>query len=238
MALLVRIFEGKISNENRVPRRGDYYIKGQALGLTTLNNQVSFDTMITRREMAIYIRRLRNIATNETLKLMMLGKLTQLDTNEGNSTGLLNDFAGLADSLSVNNDPELSEAIRWMNDNGLTTYKTIPEYMPFEILNREQAAKILTMFAGVFDLNNSTSSLNCVFQDINQADPSLISYIEQACQLGIMQGSNGHFSPKANINKSQFVAAIIRLFEGRKLDETSNPRRKNYFEKAQELGMI
>ncbi len=238
MALLVRIFEGKISNENRVPRRGDYYIKGQALGLTTLNNQVSFDTMITRREMAIYIRRLRNIATNETLKLMMLGKLTQLDTNEGNSTGLLNDFAGLANSLSVNNDPELSEAIRWMNDNGLTTYKTIPEYMPFEILNREQAAKILTMFAGVFDLNNSTSSLNCVFQDINQADPSLISYIEQACQLGIMQGSNGYFSPKANINKSQFVAAIIRLFEGRKLDETSNPRRKNYFEKAQELGMI
>lgn len=190
MALLVRIFEGKISNENRVPRRGDYYIKGQALGLTTLNNQVSFDTMITRREMAIYIRRLRNIATNETLKLMMLGKLTQLDTNEGNSTGLLNDFAGLADSLSVNNDPELSEAIRWMNDNGLTTYKTIPEYMPFEILNREQAAKILTMFAGVFDLDKNTSSLNCVFQDINQADPSLISYIEQACQLGIMQGSN------------------------------------------------
>jgi hypothetical protein len=31
MALLVRIFEGKISNEDRTPRRGDYYVKGQAM---------------------------------------------------------------------------------------------------------------------------------------------------------------------------------------------------------------
>jgi len=78
MALLVRIFEGKISNENRVPRWGDYYIKSQALGLTTLNNQVAFDTEITRREIAIYIWRLKNVVTNETMKLMMLGKLSNI----------------------------------------------------------------------------------------------------------------------------------------------------------------
>jgi len=72
MAVLVRIFEGKPSNENRTPRWGDYYVKGQAMGLTTLNNQVAFDTSITRREMAIYIYRLKNIVTNDTLKVMML----------------------------------------------------------------------------------------------------------------------------------------------------------------------
>ena len=238
MALLVRIFEGKISNENRAPRRGDYYVKGQAMGLTTLNNQVSFDSNITRREMAIYIYRLKNVASNETLRLMMLGRLAELNTNETPTTGLLNNFAGLADSLSVNNDPELSEAIRWMNDNGLTSYQTIAAYMPFDVLNREQAAKVLAKFATVFGLQNTSTSLNCVFQDIHDADPSLITSIEQACQLGIMQWSNGYFSPKTNINKSQFVAAIIRLFEGKKLDETTNPRWTNYFEKAQELGMI
>lgn len=238
MALLVRIFEGKVSNENKTPRRGDYYVKGQAMGLTTLNNQMSFDSNITRREMAIYIYRLKNVASNETLRLMMLGRLAELNTNSTPTTGLLNDFSGLADSLSVNNDPELSEAIRWMNDNGLTSYQTIPEYMPFDVLNREQAAKVLAKFATVFGLQNTNTSLNCVFQDIHDADPSLISSIEQACQLGIMQWSNGNFSPKTNINKSQFVAAIIRLFEGKKLDETTNPRWKNYFEKAQELGMI
>jgi hypothetical protein len=150
---------------------------------------VEFDSSISRREMAIYIRRLRNVVNNETLKLMMLGRLSELNSTESSTTGLLDDFAGLADSLSVNNDPELSEAIRWMNDNGLTSFKTIAEYMPFEILNREQGAKILVMFANVFGLTKTTSSLNCVFQDIGTADTSLVTYIEQACQLGIMQGS-------------------------------------------------
>ena len=238
MALLVRIFEGKISNENKAPRRGEYYIKGQAMGLTTLNNQVAFDSDITRREMAIYIYRLKNIANNETLRLMMLGRLGELNTNSTPTTWLLNDFAWLADSLSVNNDPELLEAIRWMNDNEITNFQTIAEYMPFEILNREQAAKILSMFATVFGLQNTNDSLNCVFQDMWSADPSLINSIEKSCQLGIMQWSNGYFFPKTNINKSQFIAAIIRLFEGKKLDETNTPRWKNYFEKAQELGMI
>ncbi len=240
MALLIRIFEGKMSNESRTPRRGDYYVKGQAIGLTTLNNQVAFDSTITREEIAIYIYRLKKIVNNETMKLMMLSRLAEL-TNTGttNTTGILNSFAWLADSLSVNNDPELLEAIRWMNDNGLTNFKTIAEYMPFEVLNREQAAKVLSMFAAVFGLNtNTNTSLNCVFQDINTAESSLVTYIERVCQLGIMQWSNGYFLPKENINKSQFVAAIIRLFEGKKLDETSNPRWKNYFEEAQDLGMI
>jgi len=31
---------------------------------------------------------------------------------------------------------------------------------------------------------------------------------------------------------------VIRLFEGKKLDETTSPRWTNYFEKAQEIGMI
>ncbi len=238
MALLVRIFEGKISNEKRIPRRGDYYVKGQAMGLTTLNNQVAFDSDITRREMAIYIYRLKNLAHNETMRLMMLGKLAELNTNDANTSWLLNDFAGLADSLSINNDPELSEAIRWMNDNGLTNFQTIPEYMPFDILNREQAAKILGKFAKIFGLENNTKSFNCMFQDIQSADPSLITSIEESCQLGIMQWSQGKFFPKNNMNKSEFIAAIIRLFEGKKLDETTNPRWKGYFEKAQELGMV
>ena len=78
MALLVRIFEGKVSNESKVPRWGEYYVKGQALGLTTLNSQTLFDTSITRREMAIYIYRFRNIVTNETMKLMMLSRLADI----------------------------------------------------------------------------------------------------------------------------------------------------------------
>jgi len=96
----------------------------------------------------------------------------------------------LADSLSINNDPELQEAIRRMNDNGLTNYTTITDYQPFAILNREQAAKILTMFAGIFHFTSSVTgsvSIDCNFQDISDADPSLVTYVQQACQLGIMK---------------------------------------------------
>jgi len=58
--------------------------------------------------------------------------------------------------LSINNDPELFEAIRWMNDNGLTNFKTIPEYKPFEILLREQAAKVVSLFANIYNFGNTS----------------------------------------------------------------------------------
>lgn len=93
MALLVRIFEGKVSNESRVPRRGDYYVKSQAMGLTTLNNQTAFDTEITRKEIAIYIRRLRGIVTNDTMRLMMLNRLAELGTTGQNfNSGMMDNF--------------------------------------------------------------------------------------------------------------------------------------------------
>ncbi len=241
MALLVRIFEGKISNESKTPRWGDYYIKSQALGLTTLNNQTAFDSSITREEIAIYIYRFKNIVSNETIKLMMLSKLSSLgSTGQSAGTGILDSFGTLADSLSVNNDPELLEAIRWMNDNGLTNFKTIQEYKPFEILLREQAAKIISLFANIYKFGQTGSAVSseCAFKDIAATDASLTTYVEQVCALGIMQWSDGYFNPKGTINKSQFIATIIRLFEGKKLDETTSPRWKNYFEKAQEIGMI
>ncbi len=242
MALLVRIFEGKLSNESKTPRWGEYYVKGQAIGLTTLNSQTLFDSSITRREMAIYIYRFRNTVTNETKKLMMLSKLAELwTTGQSINSGILNSFSSLADSLSINNDPELLEAIRRMNDNSLTNFKTIAEYRPFEILNREQAAKIISLFANIFSFGSTYSwalPAECIFKDISDADGSLMTYIEKACSMNIMKGSNSYFSPKWTINKSQFIAAIIRLFEGKTLDESTTPRWKNYFEKAQEIGMI
>ena len=243
MAVLVRIFEGKVSNESNTPRWWEYYTKAQTLWLTTINNQTTFDSTITRKEIAIYMYRFRNIVSNETMKIMMLSKLAGIGTTgQSLSSGILENFSSLADSLSINNDPELLEAIRWMNDNGLTNFKTIVEYKPFEILNREQAAKIISLFANIYNFGQATSGTaiasDCTFQDIASADTSLVPYIQQACALGIMKWSNGYFSPKETINKSQFIAAIIRLFEGKKLDETTSPRWKNYFEKAQEIGMI
>lgn len=106
------------------------------------------------------------------------------------------------------------------------------------MLNREQAAKILVKFAEAFKFVGMTTTTSCTFDDISEADASLTTYIQQACQLGIMQGSNGKFTPKTTISKAQFIAAMIRLFEGKRLDESKTPRWTQYFETAENMGIV
>ena len=243
MAILIRMFEGKSSLENRNPRRGDYYLKARALGLTTINNQTAFDKAITRKEVAIYLLRLNNIISNESLRIMALNKIGQFSNTgtQQDTSGILSNFETLASSISVSDDPELKEAISWMNDNGLTSYKTIADYQPFTVLDREQAAKILTNFGILFQFigtNNGALPPECIFKDINNVDASLLNYVETACQNSILKGTNGTFLPKGTINKAQFITAIMRLFEGKNLDENVSPRWKNYFEKAQSMGIV
>jgi hypothetical protein len=122
------------------------------LGLTTVSNQTAFDKQISRQEIALYIYRLKNIVTNQTLNIAGLNKIAQI-TSTGNQqidSGILDNLSSLANSISVSNDPELQEAISRMNDNGLTSYSTVADYQPFQILPREQAAKILYMFSQIY----------------------------------------------------------------------------------------
>ena len=78
IAILIRMFEGKSSQETRNPRRGDYYLKARALGLTNVSNQTAFDKTISRREVALYLFRLKNIVSNESLRIMALNKINQI----------------------------------------------------------------------------------------------------------------------------------------------------------------
>lgn len=242
MAVLIRMFEWKVSNETRQPRWGDYYLKARALGLTTLSNQNAFNEQISRKEIAIYIERLKNIILDPTLKTMGLGKISSISWETTSiNTGILNDFESLTNSISVTNDPELQEAINRMNDNGLTSFTWVAGYRPFEILNREQAAKILYLFWWLFNFVTESSTplpQECIFKDIDKANGTLMSYIEKACQANIMKGSNGYFSPKTAMNKSQFITAMVRMFIGGTMDENTQPRRTNYFQKAQDMWIV
>ena len=56
--------------------------------------------------------------------------------------------------------------------------------------------------------------------------------------MNILKGTNGYFSPKTTITKAQFITAMMRLFAGKSLDETVNPRRTNYFQTAQDMGIV
>lgn len=163
-------------------------------------------------------------------------------TNTEESPGVISqNLATLANNINAGDDPELQEAVQWMHDNGLTMYPTVEEYSPFTTLTREGAAKILNTFAELFNLANSYDSYlpnECTFSDIGQMDATMQGHIESTCKLGLMQGSNGYFNPGDQIIKAEFVTALMRMFDGEPMDETTDPRWKNYFEKAQELGIV
>ena len=126
-----------------------------------------------------------------------------------------------------------------MRDNGLTTAKDINSYMPFEYLTREQAAKMFLQFAKALGYTTPLEeNPSCDFTDLKDADPNLVNSIKEVCQLWLMQWANWKFSPNAVMTKSQFVTMLIRLYEGKRLDETTNPWWANYFIKAGELWIL
>ncbi|MDD3262911.1 MAG: hypothetical protein PHR61_03610 [Candidatus Absconditabacteria bacterium] len=252
MAILIRMFEGKVSFEDQHPRWSDYYIKGKALGLTTLSNN-NFEKEISRYEIALYIYRLQTIANDSSLKLqsqLTLQNLTGIaqtgsttpQTGTEPSSELAQKFSAIANSISVENDPELQEAIRWMHDNGLTSFSTIGEYRPFEVLTREQSAKIFDVFANVFNFSQEkligTLPIECQFKDLTKADPTLTTHIQNVCKMEILKGGNQLFDPKTILTKGQFITALIRLVEGKKLDETKDPRWTAYYQKALDMGIV
>ena len=255
MTILIRMFEGQSSNETKDPRRSEYYIKGRALGLTSLANS-GFEQAISRYETALYIYRFQNILSDSALKLKGQQTLANLNltgttvvttgtTNTGTTdetSELAQKFAAIANSISVEKDPELLEAIRWMNDNGLTNFNTISTYKPFEVLLREQSAKIFDIFAKVFkfsqDKLTTTVPSECKFNDLSKTDAGLITNIQNVCEMGALAGGNGSFNPKGTLTKGQFITALIRLLEGKKLNESTNPRRTSYYQTALNMGIV
>ncbi|MCF7835306.1 hypothetical protein K9M48_04685 [Candidatus Gracilibacteria bacterium] len=251
MAVLLRMFEQKSSNESQIPRRNEYYVKGKAIGLTKESDINNFDKPVNRYEVALLIYRLQNIVSNDQLKAMTLNTLNGINANTNTNTSgqinqnqteqIIDNLSSLFVGINVNEDPELIEAIHRMYDNGLTQYDSPSTYNPFGSLTREASAKILDIFSDLLGYSNISSGYSpsqCTFTDLEYTNDSLKTHIENACKKGLMQGGNGLFNPGAIVNKAQFVTSLIRMFEGKKLDENISPRWKNYFDKAQEIGIV
>lgn len=211
LTVLMRIFEGVSSNESLAPRWTMYFIKAKAIGLTKENNVLLLDRPTTREELALLIYRFKNLILNSD---NLSTAKTQLNTVNQNPTSFLQNISTGAtqhsgvklespilsllsgdkessSSLSILNNPEISEAMYRMREYGLTNASDISTYLPFENLTREQAAKMLVQFAKVEKFNGlSTGAVACAFSDLKKAENTLVSSIQDACRLGLMQGSN------------------------------------------------
>lgn len=125
---------------------------------------------------------------------------------------------------------ELQESIIWMYDHGMTRYNDPDSFMAKNSINREQASKFFGVLAeNIFDKDEEINSdATCTFSDLTTADQTLTENIVQSCKIGLFNGYNGKFDPKAKLTNAQALAVLTRIVRA-KLDETQNPWYQHYY---------
>lgn len=242
MAVLIRMIEWKMSYELQTPWREQYYNKWKMIGLTNVENINEFDHDLTRYEIALMVYRMRTIMENNQMKQLALNAMAWIENNKTwviDSQTVIDNLWTLVWGIDPSTDPELAEAIYWMYDNGLTIYNTVSDFKPFDVFTREWWAKIFDKFSDMLGLaTNNYLPNECNFTDIATLSEESQQHIVNVCKKGLIKWSNWKYNPYENMNKSTFIVALIRMFEWKTLDETTTPRWKNYFEKAEELWLV
>lgn len=281
LAVLLRIFEWKMSDESGQPWWIEYYVKALTLWLTNETNLAKFDQPVSRREASLLISRFKNMVIDDVDYELYLARLEALkwdndsylkqieelkakrwetvdtwavtpeptvDTTNPDSnwitvaSGSNNTWSTVSLDIIAGNEtltdsPEFMEAINWMYDMGMTSYNTTESFMPYNTITRAQVAKMLDKFAIATNMTEIRNFWNCEFSDV-AADSEFKDAITRVCQYWIMAWSNDKFSPDQTVTKAEFVAMLIRLFDGKTLDETLNPRWTAYYKRAIEIWLI
>ena len=113
-----------------------------------------------------------------------------------------------------NKNSELQDAIHWMYDNWLTMWNTLPEFLPYDNITREQASKFFVEFAAKVLWKDRWVVYNYdIFSDIKNANPTLKDYIIYANNMWLFKGNRWKFMPFNNLTKAQAIAVLIRLVD-------------------------
>ena len=283
LAVLLRIFEWKMSDESGQPRWIEYYVKALALWLSNETNLAKFDQPVSRREASLLISRFKNMVIDDVDYELYL---TRLDTLNWDNEAYLKQIEDLkakrwetinswdtvaeptptsdttnpdsnwitvaswstatwsnvsldiiAGNETLTDSPEFMEAINRMYDMWMTSYNTTESFMPYNTITRAQVAKMLDKFAIATNMTEIRNFWNCDFSDVASGS-EYKDAITRVCQYGIMAWSNDKFSPDQTVTKAEFIAMLIRLFDGKTLDETLTPRWTEYYKRAIEIWLI
>lgn len=283
LAVLLRIFEWKMSDESGQPRWIEYYVKALALWLSNETNLAKFDQPVSRREASLLISRFKNMVIDDvdyelyltrldTLKWDNEAYLKQIEDLKAKRWETINSWDTVAEptptsdttnpdsnwitvaswstatwsnvSLDIiagnetlTDSPEFMEAINRMYDMWMTSYNTTESFMPYNTITRAQVAKMLDKFAIATNMTEIRNFWNCDFSDVASGS-EYKDAITRVCQYGIMAWSNDKFSPDQTVTKAEFIAMLIRLFDGKTLDETLTPRWTEYYKRAIEIWLI
>ncbi len=199
------------------------YVKKLHILDETQIDETTMETTITRGELIILLYRLGKIydkyygdfslAINDPSNLPI-----------GNSDSSVSIGAGIIDT------PRFTNALLWMYANKMTKFWKPAEYNPYELITKEQAAKLLSIYHTSF-LATWASTVICNYTDIDSSD--LRSYIEDVCRYGIFPNISV-FNPKDSVNKESFVKGIL-IMQWILTQQASN---KTVIEKALENWLI
>ena len=129
LAVLLRIFEWKMSNESGQPWRIEYYIKATTILLTNEINLSKFDKPVSRREASLLIYRFKNMVIDESQYKIYLARLNNLEWDNDNYLKQIEELkskyeaskeSNNSDQSSDNSNPDSNWIISWTWDQSLT----------------------------------------------------------------------------------------------------------------------
>ena len=134
---------------------------------------------------------------------------------------------------------EFDRALYWMYMNWLTKYNNSEEFRPYDNLTREESAKMIGQLYSVLWFPKEDKWFNCSFVDTNMFDPTLSEHIYNVCRWGIFRWNDKtqQYMPRDNLTKGQLLAVLLRIFEWKMSDESSQPWWIEYYVKALTLSM-
>lgn len=130
--------------------------------------------------------------------------------------GNLLDKIGLKGNEAINSifDDTNNSDVAVLYNLGIINGKSYNKFVPYDIVTREELAKIL---CGVYEVtkNNAGRSENydALFSDYKQISAWAKPYVAKMNNLKILVGDeNGNFNPKDCCTKEQVIVAVLRLY--------------------------
>lgn len=200
----------------------DYVKKLWILNGTDIH-EGTMEKTITRWELIILLHRLGKVYDK------YYGDFSQAINNPANlPTGTSNSSVSIG--AGIVDTPRFTNALLWMYNNDMTMFWKASDYDPYNVLTKEQAAKILSTYRKKF-ITTAKTTVTCKYTDITTSNLKI--YIEDVCNYWIFPNTTT-FDPGYNITKVEFVRAILAMQWLSTADSTT----QTVIEKALEAELI
>ena len=135
LAVLMRIFEWKMSNESAQPRWIEYYVKALALWMTNEMNLSKFDQPVSRWEASLLIFRFKNMITDEEQYKLYLARLSNLEWDNDTYLKQIEELKSKWEEFKTSNEnndtniddsnPDSNEIVTWTWENTASTWSDV-----------------------------------------------------------------------------------------------------------------